>query len=216
MKDKILKTALSQFLKYGVRKISIQGLVGPLGISTKTFYKYFKDKEQLLEEALHLYHTQQYEMLQSLSTAQNSASLFFEVWYKSIEIEYKVNKAFYHDLHYYYPELSNRMEAGISKKFIDLFIVIVKNGIEEGAFQESINPEIVVEGVLILYTAIAREAKFDKFGLSSFEVLLNTIGNYIRGFCTNKGLLDLDNYIQTLQPQRAVKTPKKTAASRRA
>lgn len=88
--------------------MSVQKLIEPLGISTKTVYKYFKNKEELLEEALHLYHAQQYEMLENLSVDQNAATLFFDIWYKSIEIEYKVNKAFFHDLHYYYPELGKK------------------------------------------------------------------------------------------------------------
>jgi len=50
MKKEILQTSLKQFLKHGIRQMSIQKLVEPLGISTKTVYKYFKNKEELLEE----------------------------------------------------------------------------------------------------------------------------------------------------------------------
>jgi len=50
MKDEILQTALEQFLKYGIREMSIRKLIASLGISTKTVYKYYKNKEELLED----------------------------------------------------------------------------------------------------------------------------------------------------------------------
>ena len=67
MKEEILQTSLDQFLKYGIREMSIQKLIEPLGISTKTVYKYFKNKEELLEEALHLHFAGQYKLLEQLS-----------------------------------------------------------------------------------------------------------------------------------------------------
>ena len=50
MKRKILQTSLEQFLKYGIRKMSVQKLVEPLPISTKTVYKHSKNKEDLGKE----------------------------------------------------------------------------------------------------------------------------------------------------------------------
>ena len=64
MKEEILQTSLKQFLKHGIREMSIQKLVEPMGISTKTVYKYFKNKEELLEEALHLHYAQQFQILE--------------------------------------------------------------------------------------------------------------------------------------------------------
>lgn len=60
MKEEILQTSIGQFLKDGIGKMSIQKLVEPLRISSKTVYKYFKYKEEFLEEALNLFHAQQF------------------------------------------------------------------------------------------------------------------------------------------------------------
>ncbi|MEO6733840.1 MAG: TetR/AcrR family transcriptional regulator [Ferruginibacter sp.] len=134
MKEEILQTSLKYFLKHGVREMSVQKLVGPLGISTKTFYKYFKNKEELLEEALYLYHEKQYETLENRPAEQNAACLFFDVWQTGVELEYKVNKVFYHDLHYYYPELEKKVEAAIGEKFERHFLSIVHRGIDQAVF----------------------------------------------------------------------------------
>ena len=85
MKNEIVQTSLRQFLKYGIRAMSIQKLIEPLGISTKTVYKYFQNKEQLLEEALSLYYAQQYGIVQTFDTYKDVVSLLFELWYLGME-----------------------------------------------------------------------------------------------------------------------------------
>jgi AcrR family transcriptional regulator len=44
MKDKITEVALERFMQYGIRNMTIKKLVEPLGISTKTVYKYFASR----------------------------------------------------------------------------------------------------------------------------------------------------------------------------
>jgi AcrR family transcriptional regulator len=205
MKEEILQTSLKYFLKHGVREMSVQKLVGPLGISTKTFYKYFKNKEELLEEALYLYHGKQYETLENRPAEQNAACLFFDVWQTGVELEYKVNKVFYHDLHYYYPELEKKVEAVIGEKFEQHFLSIIQRGIDQSVFRKDILPEVALQSVLILYNAAVRTEHFKSFRLSANNILLNTIAIYIRGLCTEKGVQALDEHIRTFQAYRGVK-----------
>lgn len=204
MKNEILQTSLKQFLKYGTREMSIQKLVAPLGISTKTVYKYFKNKEELLEDALHLFHAQQYQLLENLSAVENAVPLFFDIWHSAIELTYNVNKVFFHDLHYYYPALGEKIETGISKKYKKKFSQIIQKGIEEGVFKETIIPEVVVDSILVLYAAIVREEVFKKYRIPLYDILSNTIVLYMRGFCTEKGILELDEHILTFKISRGI------------
>jgi AcrR family transcriptional regulator len=205
MKNEILQTALKQFLKYGIREISIQKLIEPLGISTKTVYKYFKNKEALLEDVLHFYHDKQYEMLNNLPFEKNAACLFFDVWQIAVETQYKVNRDFYADLRYYYPELEKRVNAAIGKKFESFFESIIHRGIEQGDFRDDVHPGAALRSVLVLLTAVVQTDDFKKFRLSATDLLLNTIAVYIRGLCTQKGIQALEEHIQTVKlPKNAV------------
>ena len=208
MKDKILQTALKQFLKYGIRKMSIKKLVDPLGISTKTVYKYFKNKEELLEAVLHLHYTQQYQLLENHSSDQNVVPLIIDIWHAAIEGEYSVNNKFFHDLHYYYPELERKTEAAIGQKIWKKIEQIFQKGIKDGVFKEDIYPEVVMEGIAVLYGAVARSGEFKRFRKSPHEIFLNTIVLYIRGFCTRKGIRQLDKHISTLKPSGEIKSVK--------
>jgi AcrR family transcriptional regulator len=204
VKEEILQKVLPLFLKHGIREMSNNNLVDSLGISTKTLYKYFKNKEELLEKVLHLYHGQQYEILENISTKQSAATLFFDLWNRALEIEYKVNKAFFYDLHYYYPEMGKKVEAAIAKKFKEQFMGIILQGMEEGGFRKDIIPEVVLESIFVLYTAIVRAQHFKRFRLSQHEILLNTIAHFIRGVCTEKGVEELDEHIQNFQVEKGL------------
>jgi len=200
MKDEILQTALNQFLKYGIREMSIQNLIAPLGISTKTVYKYFKNKEELLEEVLKLNYAHQYELLENLSEGQNAVTLLFDIWYLAIEKDYNISNLFYKDLHYYYPELERKMEDAIGSKFGLQFNYLVTKGIKEGIFREGIVPDVAMEGIYVLYESVARTERYKKFNVSAYELLLNSITIYIKGLCTPKGLSNLEMHIATVKP----------------
>jgi AcrR family transcriptional regulator len=199
LKDKILQTSLKQFLKYGIREMSIQKLIAPLGISTKTVYKYFENKEKLLGEALRLFYVQQQELMEKNIEGKNIVPLLFEIWYKGIENECKVNKLFFHDLHYYYPDLEKKIETSISKKSWKKFFEIIRQGIEEGVFKDDIDPEIFLEGVSVLYIAFARKGQFKNFRIPTSSLFLYTIAVHIRGFCTHKGIKQLDEHIKAFK-----------------
>ena len=215
MREELLQKSLTLFLKHGIRGMSNNKLVALLGISTKTLYKYFKNKEELLEEVLYLYHGLQYEKLQHLPADQNAACLFFDVWQLAVETEYKVNKDFYEELNHYYPEVEKKVEKAIGKKFEQFFLSIVRKGIEQGCFRKEVPPEVALRSVLVLHRAAVRGEHFKKFRLSANELLLNTSVVYIRGLCTNKGVQALDNHIKNHHSAESIVIAKQVGARKK-
>ena len=198
MKNEIVQASLNLCLQYGIRQMSIQKLVESLNISTKTVYKYFKNKEELLEAVLYHYHGEQYQLLENLPTGENAACLFFTIWQTAIDKEYQINKVFYEDLHYYYPELEQSVNAVIGPKFEQYFLSVIHQAMDEGAFRADILPDVALRSVLVLHQAAVRTEVFNRFGLSAQALMIHTIGQYIRSLCTPSGLQALDEHIQTL------------------
>jgi AcrR family transcriptional regulator len=203
IRDKILQKSLKLFLKHGIRKMSNQKLVECLGISSKTIYKHFIDREDLLEQVLHLYHAEQYKTLENLPVEQNAACVFVDIWQMAVDTECKINKAFYDELHHYYPELEKKVERAIGKKFEQFFLYVIRKGIAEGSFRKDIHPEVALKCVLVLHRAAVRTEQFKRFHLSTKDLPLFTTVVYIRGICTNQGIQALDNYIRKVQYDEA-------------
>src|SRR5277367_6320690 len=110
MKEKIIETSLLEFLKHGIRKMTMQKLVLALGISTKTMYKYFGNKEELLEECLKIHYKESdKEVKNILEGSPNVVVSICSIYSKAIELDFGTNYLFYHDLNYYYPELQDKV-----------------------------------------------------------------------------------------------------------
>lgn len=206
VKEEILQKSLALFLKHGIREMSNQKLVDWLGISTKTIYRYFQNKEGLLEDALYLYHDTQYERLLKLSDQQNAACHLLEVWQIAVEMEYQVNKSFYEDLHYYYPQLAKKVETSIGPRFEQRFLAIIQRGVKQGAFRNDILPEVALESIFILHRASVTSESFKRFGLPATDLLLQTTAGYIRGLCTAEGLKALEARINSLKSSGTTET----------
>lgn len=194
MKEDIIKTSLQQFLIHGIRKMTVKEIVAPLGISTKTVYKYFKNKETLLEQCLAFHYSEMHrDMVGLINTIHNPVWLIFQFYIKAVALDLKINHAFYHDLNYYYPELQDKV---IDKEFNTEggeLSVVFKNGVEQGCFRNDISIDIIQAGLGVLYRALTRTNEFDKFSALSFETAQNTLGVYLRGICTDKGLYEIDS-----------------------
>jgi len=183
--------------------MSNQKLVDWLGISTKTIYKYFHNKEKLLEEALYLYHNTEYEKLLKISDEQNAACHFFAIWQIAVEMEYQINQSFYKDLEYYYPDLARKVEKVIGPRFEQHFLSVIKRAVAQGAFRSDILPEAALRSVFVLHRASVAKQSFTELGLSAMDLLLQTTGTYIRGLCTPEGLDALEKHIQNLTVSRS-------------
>ncbi len=194
MKEQILQTALNQFISHGIREMSVQKLVSTLGISTKTFYKYFQNKEELLEDVLRLHYNQQYNKLEKFALQKNPVILFSEIWQQATLKEYNVSNRFFHDLNYYYPSLQQKIEREVGGRFWMQIKQIIDDGIAEGVFSNAINPDIILESIAVLLDKIARTEQFLKFGVQADEIFKNSIAIVIRGICTPKGLAALENH----------------------
>src|SRR3954466_10033142 len=48
--DKILKTSLELFFKYGIKHVTMDDIAKELGMSKKTIYQFYKEKDDLINQ----------------------------------------------------------------------------------------------------------------------------------------------------------------------
>jgi len=192
MKDEIISTSLQQFLKHGIRKMTVQKLIEPIGISTKTVYKYFNDKEELLKQCLVKHYS---ELARDFDiTGSNPVITMLDLWHKAMELDFGVNHVFYHDLNYYYPKLQDSILHRFFKRRFSKLEELMETGVKQGYFRSDIAPAIIPEVTSALYSSITRTDQFKRYKLTPDVLMKNTIEAYLRGVCTEKGLKELINY----------------------
>ncbi len=194
MRQEIINTSLEGFLKKGIRKMTVRKLVAPLGISTKTVYKNFDDKEDLLRECLSVHYSR---LLQQtyIAGAQypNPAIALENLWKKAFQIDFGVNRIFYHDLNHYYPELQDEILKKHGGKIETIIIKQIKKGISEGYFLKNLQPRLIFEAMTVIYRSLTRTDDFRRFRSNPEDLVRQTVHIYLRGICTEKGLHELSS-----------------------
>ncbi|HEY9003372.1 MAG TPA: TetR/AcrR family transcriptional regulator [Mucilaginibacter sp.] len=194
MKEKIVEVALEQFLQHGIRNMTIKKLIEPMGISTKTVYKYFESKEDLLTECLQVLYNGYYtEFKAILDKGYDPVNTLLIVYRGALEKDFGVNHQFFHDLNHYYPELQNAAIEQSSKNYGSMFMGLMEGGVNEGYFHDFLIPEVALKGILTLYTSMTRSEEYKHFKGGPDKLFKNLVEVYIRGMCTEKGLKEIEN-----------------------
>ena len=139
IKEQIINTAFDLFSQYGIKSVSMDDVAKAAGISKRTLYESFEDKETLLIEGID-HNSEQYltGFEKEPFNALEVILLFYEEMMKNPRW---FNEKFYEDLKKY-PKAQQKIEmnkARMGKRCMDLFT----RGVKEGVFQEGINFEIV-------------------------------------------------------------------------
>jgi AcrR family transcriptional regulator len=194
-KERIIEVSLKQFLEHGIKQMTIQKLIEPLGLSTKTVYKYFADKEDLLKQCLFLHYTELTERITLLEKAMsNPVDGILLFYYELFKIDFGINHTFYYDLNFYYPQLQDLILENFSSIGIVKLKSIIVEGLEEGFFIRDVKPDIILETMMVLYTSITRNNKLKELNYLPNVLMENTLVAYIRGICTEKGLISFDDF----------------------
>jgi TetR/AcrR family transcriptional regulator, cholesterol catabolism regulator len=185
----IIQKAFDLFYKFGIRSVSMDDISRELGISKKTLYGYFKNKEELLERGMY---SRQQESVMSFTqisdTAENAIDSLLEVSLRVSIYMQGISSIFMHDLEKYYPE-SSKKHQGINREHI--FNKIKDNltiGIKEGIYRDDLSVDLVarlyvqrLEDLLNPDFHSTEKVSFSKIFKVMFE-------NHIRGISNQKGI----------------------------
>jgi len=140
--ERIRQKADELFRRYGIRSVTMDEIAAQLGISKKTIYQYYADKDQLVDAvAVDEIHYSQECCLKDAEASANAIEEIFRVM-EFVEVMFRnMNPSMLHDLEKYHP-IGYRKFLEHKNKF--LFEMIRKN-IERGIAEELYRPEIDLE-----------------------------------------------------------------------
>lgn len=199
VRELILKTALEQFTKFGIKEVKMDDIASALSISKRTIYEQFNDKEQLLLEALKLHNKIIHnEGKQIVRNASHTLEIILKLYDKYIDIISGINKKFFTDLKKY-PEIckSKRHSEEQNDK---RFLAWIEEGRKQGWFREDANLEIfsyiLRQNLETIFTA---KMDSEENALSKFpprELGRTLIIFYLRGISTPKGEEIIEAYLK--------------------
>ena len=193
VKQRIIEEASELFGRSGVKSITMDDLARHLGISKRTIYENFKDKEELLIACVDAFHEENFEMQQkAFLEANNVADAILVILQKNAGPEAQRQFNLINDIRKYYPQVFRehaRFQIDQRRKMEQL----IQRGINEGVFRDDLNPEIIALFFCRQGESVTHNDKdFDRFSLAE---MFNNIGfTFMRGICTAKGIEIIDKY----------------------
>ena len=188
LRERIIEKAMQDFSKHGIRAVKMDTLAKELGISKRTMYEIFEDKESLLFEGIKVYGERKREYMHSYAEEGHDViDIIMEAYHMKVEEVRAVNPDFYLDL-MKYPRLAQHMKEA-QQKSREGFLAFMKRGVDDGYFRPDVNYELVPHifealGQYIL-TSLVQQYSVKELFSNCFLIAL-------RGFCTDKGLHTID------------------------
>lgn len=141
---RIKEKAQGLFMQYGLRSVSMDDIAGNLGMSKKTIYQYYADKDELIEAVIN-------EELQQSQTIcerdqHSSANAVHEIFLAMdmvVELLSAMNPSLIHDMQKYHPKAFLKFQQHKNEYLFNVIRKNLERGIREGLYRGEINLDII-------------------------------------------------------------------------
>ena len=193
VKQRILELAMEEFLSVGVRAVKMDYIAQKLGISKRTLYEIYNNKEDLLLEGLMLKHDQQDKVMHDfMAEGHNVMEVLAFFMSRHMAFTSAFNPVLFEDIQKYDKVRTYLEEKHDQRK--EKSIEFFMTGVKEGFFRDDVDYKLVLEISGITAQRIMNQHMYAKYPLP--HLFRTVVFLYLRGFCTQKGIEMLDKYLK--------------------
>jgi AcrR family transcriptional regulator len=187
-KKRIEDQARELFMRFGIRSISMDDIAGAVGMSKKTIYASFADKDALVEAVISRHLSESEELIRKLVSESANAVDEILMTMRLFESQFRnLNPIVVHDLRKFHPEAYRLIETHKRQFALHTIQANMERGIREGVFRADMNVEIMsrfqLESMMLAFDTQLFPS--DRFNLG--DVSLEIHRHYLFGMCTPYG-----------------------------
>ena len=192
LKEKIQQMSMQLFTSRGIKAVKMDDIAAALGISKRTLYEIYDDKESLLRAGVSKYMEEHRQRMDYIVRNSSSVVEMILKFYKThLEESSHVSPLFFSDLEKY-PSILSTLHRNQEEK-LKFYMGFMKRGVEEGYFREDINYKLISHMFDALGKYMMENHLYEAYTFK--ELYYNMLFVSIRGFCTDKGVKYIDNTI---------------------
>ena len=200
-KEHIIQSVGDLFQKYGIKAVTMDRIAEELGISKRTLYEIFSNRNSLITTVLRAGNIAHVQLLQKvMEEGSNMIEVVFKVGKINHDMLQKYNPMFFQDLKRNYPKIQKEFEEHVRENKYAFTKRILDEGQEEGVFTKEINTEIVC---MFFHEMIRISCDNEVFTIDDFsrDDFVNIVFlPYFRGISTEKGRRLIDEYFEKYTP----------------
>jgi AcrR family transcriptional regulator len=196
-KQHIIEIAFAQFRQYGFKNITMDDISRSAGVSKKTLYELFSDKDELvLESVKFMLNQNQCETDLAMTTSKHAVEQIVHVLNLMEKMVRGLNMVCYMDLQRHYSDAFRYLQEHKESYLYRCIADNLKRGIQEGLYREDIDVEIItrfrMESALLAFQYnVFPQEKYD-----TVKVNFQIFTNYMYGIASLKGHKLITQYLQ--------------------
>lgn len=193
MKEKIITKAKDMFLKLGFKSITMDDIAGEMCISKKTIYKYFANKELLIEESVQIIHTEVNEIITEIVSKNfNTIEENFEIRRMFDDMFKSTDTSPIYQLKKHYPEVYQKVLKYQVEMCESCFRDNIQKGITQGLYRNEINVDAYVKFYYFLIFTINENTRSER---EAFALEMEALEYHTRAMATEKGIAELEKHL---------------------
>jgi AcrR family transcriptional regulator len=194
--EKIKANAKKLFFSYGLTSVSMDEVARRSGVSKKTIYQYYEDKDVLVHAVVMDQIQLHQGFLSSFQSIANEAIHEVIMWDTQLfGIWTNIHHRFFYEVEKYCPEAWLELEY-YSLKMRNLIIGNLEWGKKEGLYRNDINIVLIAELRMHQHISLLRSQFTTTQKLGTERLVKEITMLHLRSITTEKGKVILDNYIK--------------------
>ncbi len=194
----IIDAAVGLFLKYGIKSITMDEISRQMAVSKKTLYRFFKDKQELVEKALETMLKQQKCTIDAvMDKGLNALEELFEVYNHVNEMIKEHNPALEFDLQRTYPGLFKRMREQHRSNIFQATERNLLKGKSEGYYRKDLDAAIIAKLHVVRLENFMHSDIITIDELHSKKFFKEVFKYHLHGVLSTEGL----NYVKSNYPE---------------
>jgi len=196
MKEKIIEKAAELFLKVGFKSITMDDIASKMGISKKTLYKYFANKEVLVDETTMDFQRKIHAKIEDIiSRNYNPIRELFEIK-KSIQGFFQITETSpLYQLKKHYPETHEKLMASEQEECTQFFRQNIHKGIASGVYRANTDIDTCT---LFYYTLMMHINETTVLEKDIHKLDFALLEYHTRAIATPEGITELEQQLATL------------------
>ena len=192
LRGRVLDVAMHAFATNGIHAVRMDDIARKMGISKRTLYELYDNKEKLLLEGVKLFKVKHdEEEMHIVEECPNVMEIMLKLSRKKIEEFRLTSPQFYSDLTKYPTVLSYLSQD--SQQAHSRFIKFLERGVKEGYFRSDVDLELVAQLFRALTDYIMSHELFRQYLME--QIFHDFVFLTMRGLCTPEGVKVLDRFV---------------------
>lgn len=212
-KERILLKAEELFMQYGIRSVSMDDIANNLGMSKKTLYQYYADKDELVDAVVdgHIREIQT-DCMNCRSEAKDAVHEIFITMERIMDQFSNMNPMVLYDLEKFHFRSFQRFKEHKDKFLAKIIKDNIEWGIKEDLYRTDINVDVItrfrLESMMIPFNvALFPPGRYNLASLS--EVIIE---HFVYGLATIKGHKLIQKYNEQRQKKLSYDESRKQKA----